>query len=130
MKRGVCTAARPQYNVSLMPTISQHFKDRDPLVRAIYDRIVDAAGVYGPLKEEPKKTSIHLVRSTAFAGVATRKNALILTLKSTSDIESPRIVRREQASANRWHVEIRLEDPKQVDAQLKSWLKKSIDLAD
>ena len=113
-----------------MPTISQHFKDRDPAVWTIYGRILDAANAFGPFEQEPKKTSIHLVRRSAFAGVATRKNALILTVKSATDIKSARISKREQVSAHRWYLEVRLDDPKQVDAQLKSWLKKSIDLAD
>jgi len=91
-------------------------------VAEIYGEILDAAGSIGPFREEPKKTSIHLVTKSAFAGVATRKDALILTIKSASDIRSKRIARRERASANRWHLEIRLDDPKQVDRELKSWL--------
>jgi hypothetical protein len=79
--------------------------------------------------EDAKKTSIHLMRRTAFAGVATRRSSLILTLKSATDIRSPRIGRREQTSANRWHVEISLNDPAQVDRQLTSWLKAAYELA-
>ena len=124
-----------------MPTIQQHFTGREPNVKAIYDRILDAAGAFGPFTQEAKKTSIHLVparrnstaseggRRSAFAGVATRKDALILTLKSPAGIRSKRIFKRLQASANRWYLEIRLEKPAQVDAELKSWLKKSIDMS-
>ena len=68
------------------------------------------------------ETSIHLVARTAFAGVATKRSALILTLKSAKDIRSPRIEKREQVSANRWHVEIRLAKPSDVDRQLRTWL--------
>jgi hypothetical protein len=110
--------------------VLQHFKGRDPAVWTIYRQILGAASAFGPFTQEPKKTSIHLVRRTAFAGVATRKSALILTLKSATDIKSARIIKREQASKNRWHVEIRLDDPAQVDAQLKSWIGKAIDLAE
>ena len=100
-----------------------------PPVRAIYQRLLSAAKAIGPFTEDPKKTSIHLTRRSAFAGIATRKNALILTIKSATDIKSPRIFKREQASANRWHLELRLEDPKQIDAELKSWLKAAMELA-
>ena len=95
----------------------------------IYQRILSVAESIGPFREDPKKTSIHLARKSAFAGVATRKDALILTIKSSRDIRSKRIVRREQASAHRWHLEIRLEDPKQVDGELKSWLAAAMDLS-
>jgi hypothetical protein len=37
-----------------------------------------------------------LVRQTAFAGIATRRSSLVLTLKSASDIRSPRVEKREQ----------------------------------
>jgi len=109
--------------------VDAHFAKADPAVQATYHRLLDAARALGPVTEDAKKTSIHLVRRTAFAGIATRRSSLILTLKSASDIESPRIARREQASANRWHVEVRLEDPKQVDRQLTAWLRAAYELA-
>jgi hypothetical protein len=100
-----------------------------PSQRAIYRQILDAARSIGPFTEDPKKTSIHLARKSAFAGIATRKDALLLTIKSASDIRSPRIVKRDRASANRWHLEVRLDDPAQVDRELKSWLRDAMELS-
>ena len=110
-------------------TVDQHFTGCAPAVRAIYVRLLEAARELGPVREEPKKTSIHLARRTAFAGVATRKQALLLTLKSATDLQSARIARREQASAHRWHLEIRLDDPAQVDGELAKWLADAFELA-
>ncbi|HSE20772.1 MAG TPA: DUF5655 domain-containing protein [Pyrinomonadaceae bacterium] len=110
-------------------TLDAHFSNRSPEVKAIYEAILQAARKFGPIKEEVKKTSIHLVRRTAFAGIGTRKTYLILTLKSDSDSHSPRVYRREQASANRWHLEIKLESPLNVDRDVRSWLKKAYDLS-
>ncbi|HEX5009325.1 MAG TPA: DUF5655 domain-containing protein [Planctomycetota bacterium] len=104
------------------PTVAQHFEGRAPAVKATYDAVLAAARKLGPFEEDPKKTSIHLNRKTAFAGVATRKDALILTVKSDKDFTGPRVVKREQTSASRWHVELRLESPKDVDAKLRGWL--------
>src|SRR5437762_14106037 len=100
-----------------------------PSQRAIYRRLISAARTIGSFREDPKKTSIHLTRKSAFAGVATRKDALQLTIKTASDIRSPRIVKREQASAHRWHLEVRLESPKEVDRELTSWLKDAMALS-
>ena len=100
-----------------------------PAQRAIYMRLLKAARTVGAFTEDPKKTSIHLTRKSAFAGVATRKDALQLTIKTASDIRSPRIVKREQASAHRWHLEVRLESPKEVDRELTSWLKDAMALS-
>jgi hypothetical protein len=110
-------------------TVKEHFENRAPEVKATYTAILKAAKKLGPVKEEAKKTSIHLVRKSAFAGIATRKSALMLTLKSDSDIPSKRIAKREQASAHRWHVEVKLEAPEQVVSEILSWLKNAYELA-
>ena len=73
--------------------------------------------------EEPKKTSIRLVNRTAFAGVATRKSAIILAIKSDRKPSSRRIHKAEQISASRFHHEVRLTSTTHVDAELVKWLK-------
>src|SRR5260221_6292485 len=103
-------------------TVEQHFAGREPVLRNIYEAVVTAARKLGTVEEDPKKTSIHLNRRTAFAGVATRKDAVVLTIKAPADIQSPRIHKHEQASANRRHLDVRLTDPRQVDSELQQWL--------
>ena len=98
-------------------------------VLQIYRKIVDASSTLGPVEEDPKKTSIHLKRRVAFAGVKTRKDALILTLKSERDVKHRRVHKTEQTSANRWHFEVRLNDPAEVDEQILQWLHASYELA-
>jgi len=112
-----------------MPTVDAHFSGRSPHVLQIYRKIVDASSALGPVAEDPKKTSIHLNRRTAFAGVQTRKDALILTLKSERDVKHRRVHKTEQTSANRWHFEVRLSDPADVDDQILQWLHASYELA-
>jgi hypothetical protein len=68
----------------------------------------------------PKKTSIHLVNRTAFAGVATRKSAIILTIKRDRRRSIPH--KSEQTSASRSHHEVRLMSAVDVDAELVKWL--------
>ena len=110
-------------------SVGAHFENRDPSVSETYNAILRTARKLGQVKEDPKKTSIHLVRRTAFAGIATRKTGLILTLKSDSDVANMRIARREQASAHRWHLEIKLDSPEQVDKEIVAWLRKAYELA-
>jgi hypothetical protein len=108
-----------------MPTFNtnSHFEAKDPVVRAVYEQLKKSVKRFGPVVEEPKKTSIHLVNRTAFAGVATRKGHLVLTIKSDRDLASPRIHRSEQTSASRFHHEIKLTSPADVDKELVGWLK-------
>lgn len=104
-------------------SISQHFENKDPVVKAIYERILNEARKFGAVTEEPKKTSIHLVNKSAFAGVTTRRNALILNIKSAEPIKHARIAKSEQISARRFHQEVKLTSPDEVDAVLVGWLK-------
>jgi hypothetical protein len=113
----------------MTPSVAQHFAGKADAVRAIYDRLTKVAGRFGDFSEDPKKTSIHLNRRTAFAGVATRKDAIRLTIKADDDIRSKRIVKREQASPRRWHLEVTLTSPKDVDAELVGWLKRAYELS-
>jgi hypothetical protein len=62
-------------------SVESHFAKQDPSVLATYRRVLDVVRALGPVAEEAKKASIHLVRHTAFAGIATRRSALVLTLK-------------------------------------------------
>src|SRR6185295_3223462 len=123
------TMSSPRQLQSACMSVKSHFATKDPSVFATYRRVVDVARTFGPVAEETKKTSIHLVRHTAFAGIATRRSSLVLTLKSAGDIRSPRVEKREQTSANRWHVDVRLTAPAQVDRQLTAWLRAAYELA-
>ena len=103
-------------------TVSQHFEGRDPIVKSIYDRILKESYKFGKVLEEPKKTSIHLVNKSAFAGVAAQKTALVLNIKSASPITDARIRKSEKLSASRFHQEVKLTTPAEVDDVLIGWL--------
>jgi hypothetical protein len=110
-------------------TVREHFENRTPAVKAAYAEILRAARKFGSVREEAKKTSIHLVRKTAFAGITTRRASLVLTLKADIGLTSHRITKREHVSANRWYLEVRLDAPEQVDQELVKWLQRGYDLA-
>ena len=109
--------------------VNDHFSGKDPVVSKIYEHLLKHARRFGPVNEDPKKTSIHLNNVTAFAGVATRKSAIILTIKSDRDLDSPRIHKSEQTSAKRFHHEVKLTAPADVDAELIGWLKNAYALS-
>jgi len=104
-------------------TIESHFVGKEPVVRAIYKQLKKSIRRFGPIVEDPKKTSIHIVNRTALAGVATRKGHIVLTIKSDRKLASRRIHKSEQTSASRFHHEIKLSSPTEVDEELTGWLK-------
>lgn len=122
-------ATRQPHALTKSHTVREHFEGKDPRVLETYEAVVMAARTFGPMLESPKKTSIHLDRKAAFAGVATRKTSLILTIKSAADIDSPRVIRHQQTSPGRWHLEVRLEQPADVDRELVGWLRNAYALA-
>jgi hypothetical protein len=98
------------------------FAGKAPEALAIYRALAGALAGLGPFVEEPKKTSIHLNRKSAFAGVHPRKTAILLVIRSAKPIESPRIRKLERVSANRWHNEMLLSAPAEVDPEVLGWL--------
>jgi hypothetical protein len=109
--------------------VKDHFEGKAPVVREIYAALLRATRQFGPVLEEPKKTSIHLVNTTAFAGVATRKDSLLLTIKSDRKLKSPRLHKTEQVSARRFYHQVKLTAPEQADAELLGWLKDAYTLS-
>jgi len=106
-------------------TVNDHFINKDASVRALYDQLVSLLQSFGPIQEDPKKTSIHLNRKSALAGVETRKDYLLLNIKSNHAIKNPRIVKAEQVSAKRFHHKVRISSPNDLDEELKTWLEQA-----
>ncbi len=116
-------------NQAAVFTVKSHFDGKDPAVRKIYDGLLKSTKRFGPLIEDPKKTSIHLVNKTAFAGVATRNKAIVLTIKSDREPSSPRIHKSQQTSARRFHHEVKLTSVADIDLELLDWLKNAYALS-
>jgi len=104
------------------------FIGKDDVVRSLYDRLVEALHTVGPFQEEPKKTSLHLVQTVGFAGVHPRKSSLLLNVRTDHPIESQPITKTEQVSKNRFHNELKLASPGEVDEELLGWLKNAYEL--
>jgi hypothetical protein len=111
--------------VAATHSVSDHFVNKDPSVRLLYDRLVALIRKFGPIEEDPKKTSIHLNRNSALAGIETRKDCLLINIKSNRPIKSPRIEKAEQVSSKRFHHKVRISSPEDLDEELQTWLKEA-----
>lgn len=111
-------------------SVNDHFVNKDPTVRAVYDQLVSLLRTFGPIEEDPKKTSIHLNRRSALAGVETRKDYLLLNIKSDHPIKSPRVLKAEQVSAKRFHHKVRISSSNDLDEELKEWLEEAYVLSE
>lgn len=125
-------ARKENLQVSAIPetvAVDNHFAGKPPGVREIYERLLAVLEEIGPVQEDPKKASIHLVHGSALAGVEVRREYLLLNLKADHRIVSPRIRRTEQLSARRFHYKVKLSSPQDVDAELRQWLKHAYELS-
>lgn len=114
-----------------MPTKPQDaFTLGGPTSRQLYKQFLTAIRPIGKFREEIKKTSVHLIRGSAFAGVHPRKQYLLLTIKAAAPIKSARIVKTEQVSKNRWHLEIKITSENDIDRELLVWLREAYDLCE
>ena len=96
----------------------------------LYRSLLTAVRPIGSFKEERKKTSVHLVRRSAFVGVQFRQQYLIVTIKSEQAIKSSRVIKDEQVSRNRWHNEVRVASDSDFDRELLAWMKAAYDLCE
>jgi hypothetical protein len=113
-------------------TVDALLDGKDAVVAETYARLLAALRTLGAVEEEAKKTSVHLTAgpgTSAFAGVHPRRAALLLNIRSAAPIESPRVRKVEQVSKNRFHNELLLESPSDVDAELVGWLRAAYGLA-
>lgn len=92
---------------------------------AAYDALVAYLATLGPVEAETKKTSIHLVHSTGFAGVHPRSGAFVLNVRLARPLESGRLAKSEQVSKSRWHHELRIEDGDDLDDEVRGWLREA-----
>jgi hypothetical protein len=115
-----------------MAALDELFAGKDLVAREIYGRLLDAMRAAGPVVEDAKKTSVHLAAGqggTAFAGAHPRRAAILLNLRTAAAIESPRVRKVEQVSRNRFHNEILLASPADVDGELARWIGDAYGLA-
>ena len=112
------------------PSIHDPIVNKDPSLRALYDELLKSLNKFGPIEQDPKKTSIHINRNSALVGVETRKDCLLLTIKADHKINNPRVEKFEQISAHRFYHKVRLRSLGDFNAELIGWLKHAYRLAE
>jgi hypothetical protein len=108
--------------------MSRTARDRiegDPLSAALYSALIKEVHQFGEYEVEEKLTSIHIVHGRAFLGVHPRKGSLLVNIVLDHPLDSTRLHRTEQVSAARWHHEILLHSPTDLDTELISWIAKA-----
>ncbi len=97
--------------------------DITPEVKKLFSDLQVKLKKFGPIIIEEKKTSFHIKNKSSFAGVHPRKNYFILNIVSSTPIKSPKLMKQEQVSKNRFHNEIKIEKIEDMSSEVINWLK-------
>lgn len=102
--------------------VEQLFANSEPQVFDLYSKIIVSLNKIGKINIEPKKTSLHINNRVAFLGIHPKKNYLELNIVTSTPISSPRVIKFEQVSKNRYHNRVRLTEAGEIDDELIQWL--------
>lgn len=103
------------------PTALDKILDNEPS-SAIYTKLLQKLKTVGRFVVEPKATSVHIANGRAFLGVHWRKTGLQLSIVLARPLDSARLKKSEQLSRSRWHHEVVLSSPREVNAELMRWI--------
>ena len=110
-------------------TVEEHFLNKEPHVRPMYEWLLISLRELGDVQESPKKTSIHLDHGKSFAGIYTRQSYINVRFRLDHPIKSDRIRKVEQISKRRYMHTVKLADQDKIDGQLLEWLKMAYELS-
>ena len=74
--------------------------------------------------------SVVFVLGSAVAGVSRREDSIPLNIRTDFKINGPRIHKTEQISSRRFHNEIKLMSPNDIEGELIGWLKGAYELGE
>jgi len=105
--------------------LADHFRDKPPEIRALFDAVVAAIESIGPVTILPEKTRIAFHVRMSFAQVTPRKNRLDGHVVFARRLESPRFTRVETFSPRNHLHAFRLTTPGDVDEEFHRWLREA-----
>ncbi len=102
--------------------------ESNPITSKLYSSLLEELNNIGQFEVEVKKTTLHVVHKRAFLGVHPRKEGLLLNIVTSEPIDSKRFKKCEQVSTNRYHNQLVVNAPEQINDELMSWIELSYSL--
>jgi len=100
----------------------------DPALAAIHAGLLGAVLGIGPHEIEDGKGSYLVRNGRAFLGVHPRRGGLLVNIVLDRGIHSERMAKVEQVSRARFHNELLLTSPQEVDHELVRWVREAYSL--
>jgi len=109
--------------------IAETFAGFPDFHRAVCEAVVGHLRSLGPVQVDAVRVGVFLKTQRKLAEVRPKARWVSLELVLPMTLTSPRVTRHERLSGDRIVHWIRLADPEQVDAELKTWLRLAYDAA-
>ena len=97
--------------------------DADPISSGVYQALLDKISDLDGCELQENASSFHVAHGRAFLGIHPRRGGILVNIVLTRELESARMHRAERVSANRWHNEVILKNPSEIDAELLAWIR-------
>lgn len=97
--------------------------DADPISSGVYKALLDKISDLDGCELHENASSFHVAHGRAFLGIHPRRGGILVNIVLTRELESARMHRAERVSANRWHNEVILKNPSEIDAELLAWIR-------
>ena len=115
-------ANRNQTHTCTTGELEDHFRDKSPEIRALFDQVVAVLKSIGPVRILPEKTRIAFQVRMSFAQITPRKRWLDGHVVLARRLESPRF-RSIQTFSPRNHLHtFRLTQPADIDDEFRRWM--------
>ena len=105
-----------------------HFSDKDPNVKKMYEKIVREVRKFGEVNVSPVKSSIMLKSKGTFVAIKPKLGSLDIEFFAEEEINDYPILKSLRVSKRRVAHLVRLENPKDINKQLLNWLRHSYNL--
>lgn len=122
LKCGRDFANRNQSHACGTYDLADHFRNKPPEIRALFDRVVGLINAIGPVRILPEKTRIAFQVRMSFAQLTPRQRWLDGHIVLARRLESPRFRRIETFSPRNHLHAFRLTAPADLDAEFQAWL--------
>ena len=100
----------------------------DPTSATIFSALTSQVSGLEGYEFQEKASSFHVAHGRAFLGIHPRRGGILVNIVLDRELDSSRVHRAERVSANRWHNEIVLSDPAEIDAELGLWIREAYNL--
>lgn len=117
-----------QFHSCVSIPITEHFKNKLPLLEAIFNVLREKVEVFGQIRIDAVKTSINFGGKSQFSTLYVLEESIKLDFVLKRRIQSPRMIRVRGPTNDYFTYTLKLKSLSDVNVELIEWLRESFNL--